>query len=65
MGVDVIMQGVPLPWMMQVIPMAGHVPWSGFITDLAFWAAIVFGALTVVMHLRTGKRIHYKISRAQ
>jgi hypothetical protein len=50
MGVDVVMRGVPLPWMMQVIPMTGHILWSGFLADLVFWAAAIFGILMVILH---------------
>jgi hypothetical protein len=63
MGIDVIMRGVPLPWMMQVIPMAGHVLWNGFITDLVFWVAIVFAVLTVILHFSTRKGIRHEIPR--
>ena len=65
MGVDVVMRGVPLPWMMQVIPMTGHILWSGFLADLVFWAAVIFGILMVILHLGTAKVTHHEILKAQ
>jgi hypothetical protein len=65
MGVDVVMRGVPLPWMMQVIPMTGHILWSGFLADLAFWAAVIFGVLMVMLHFGRGKVAHHEILRSQ
>ena len=65
MGVDVVMRGVPLPWMMQVIPMTGHILWSGFLADLVFWAAIIFGVLMAMLHFGTGKATRHGILRTQ
>jgi hypothetical protein len=65
MGVDVVMRGVPLPWMMQVIPMAGHILWSGFLADLVFWAAVIFGILMVMLHFLTGRAAYHEISKTQ
>jgi len=65
MGVDVVMRGVPLPWMMQVIPMSGHILWSGFLADLVFWAAVIFGILMAILHFGTGKVRHHAISKTQ
>ena len=65
MGVDVVMRGVPLPWMMQVIPMTGHILWSGFLADLVFWAAVIFGVLMVMLHFGIAKVTHHEILKRQ
>jgi len=65
MGVDVVTRGVPLPWMMQVIPMTGHILWSGFLADLVFWAAIIFGVLMAILHFGTGKVTSHGILRTR
>jgi hypothetical protein len=36
-GVDVVYKGMPLPWIIQVIPRPGAVLWDGLAVDLAFW----------------------------
>jgi hypothetical protein len=65
MGVDVVMRGVPLPWMMQVIPMTGHILWSGFLADLLFWAAVILGVLMAMLHFGTGKVMRHEILKTQ
>jgi ABC-type Fe3+-siderophore transport system permease subunit len=65
MGVDVVMRGAPLPWMMQVIPMTGHILWNGFLADLVFWAAVIFGIVMAILHFGTGKVTHHEISKTQ
>jgi hypothetical protein len=51
--------------MMQVIPMAGHILWSGFLADLLFWAAVIFGILMVMLHFGTGKVMRHEILKTQ
>ena len=63
MGVDVVMRGAPLPWMTQVIPMAGSILWIGLVVDLAFWAAVIFGALMAMLHLGKGRATHHEALR--
>jgi hypothetical protein len=65
MGVDVVMRGVPLPWMMQVIPMSGHILWSGFLADLVFWVAVIFGIVMAILHFAAGKVTHHEIAKMQ
>jgi len=64
MGVDVVMRGVPLPWMMQVIPMTGHILLGGFLADLAFWAAVIFGVLMVMLHFGRAEVAHHEILKS-
>ncbi len=65
MGIDVVTRGVPLPWMMQVIPMTSHILWSGFFADLVFWATIIFGVLMAMLRFGTGRATHHGILRTQ
>jgi hypothetical protein len=64
-GVDVVMRGVPLPWMMQVIPMTGHILWSGFLADLVFWATVIFGVLMAMLHFGTREVTQHEILKTQ
>lgn len=65
MDVDVVTRGVPLPWMIQVIAMTGHIFWSGFFADLVFWAAIIFGVVMAMLHFGTGRATNHGILRTQ
>jgi hypothetical protein len=39
---------MPLPWIIQVIPRAGHVIWIGFLADFVFWAFLALLASVAV-----------------
>jgi hypothetical protein len=62
-GVDVVSRGSPVPWIIQVIPRAGHVLWVQLIADAVFWAAVSFAAVTIVMHYGTTRTVQHYISR--
>jgi len=63
MGVDVVLRGAPLAWMIQVIPRAGSLLWVQFIADALFWVAISFAVLAVLMHYRPTSTIHRDVPR--
>ena len=50
MSVDVILRGAPLPWIIQVIPRAGHILWVQLAADTIFWVVISFAALTIIVY---------------
>ena len=62
-GVDVVLRGAPLAWMIQVIPRAGSVLWIRFIADAVFWAAISFAVLTILTHYRPASTIQIDVPR--
>jgi hypothetical protein len=50
--------------MMQVIPMTGHILLGGFLADLAFWAAVIFGVLMVMLHFGRAEVAHHEILKS-
>jgi len=50
-GVDVVLRGTPLPWIIQVIPRPYHILWANLAPDVAFWVAIASLASVFVMHV--------------
>ncbi len=61
-SIDVVYRGIPWPWIIQVIPRAGHILWTNFIADAVFWILITFVISTLLMYLLTKSQRRINLS---
>ena len=47
-GIDVIYRGIPVPWIMTVIPRPGRIIWLAFVEDIIFWILITIIPLMII-----------------
>ncbi len=57
LGVDVVLRGTPLPWIIQVIPRPGRILWENLLADVAFW--IVIASLASLFIMYTARKLRY------
>jgi len=52
LGVDVVYWGIPLPWIMRVIPtLLQTIDWLNLVADLVFWVIIVLIVSASAMYI--------------
>ncbi|MGA2783117.1 MAG: hypothetical protein ABSF09_00260 [Candidatus Bathyarchaeia archaeon] len=47
-GIDVIYRGIPIPWIMTVIPRPSSIIWLAFVEDIMFWILITIIPLLII-----------------
>lgn len=55
--IDMVRRGLPIPWLIQVVPRSAHILWPVFIMDLAFWILVALLVSVAVLYLGRTKPV--------
>jgi len=64
LGIDVIRWGLPLPWIMRVVPSESQVLWDNLVADFAFWTVVAFVPLILTVY-RSRDKASRQVSSVQ